>query len=192
MRLFIAVDLDGAAKAELVAEQKRVAARAKGSAIRWVRAEHLHLTLVFLGEVAEALVPRVIEAIDAGVDHQAFDAVFSGLGVFPERGAPRTLWVGAATGATELRALQHTLAARLAPLGIALDRRPFTPHLTLGRWKESRSADRRRALEATEPPVVARSHVDHATLYHSRLTAEGPTYTELARATLLGGAAAPD
>ena len=62
--------------------------------------------------------------------------------------------------------------------------RPFSPHLTLGRWRESRSADRRRALASTTPEAIARVDVTGATLYQSRLSSTGPTYTALAHATL--------
>ena len=55
MRLFIAVDLDDTARAAIAAEQKRVAAALGDarSAMKWVKPEHMHLTLVFLGEVSD-------------------------------------------------------------------------------------------------------------------------------------------
>jgi 2'-5' RNA ligase len=76
------------------------------------------------------------------------------------------------------------IAARAATLGLPIEDRAFHPHLTLARWRESRPADRRRALAVSPRGVVAAAHIDGATLYQSRLSPAGPTYTPLARANL--------
>jgi 2'-5' RNA ligase len=185
MRLFVAIDLDAAARDALAAVQQELRSRDSGSPIRWVRPDQLHLTLVFLGEVDEARAPELAVAIGAPIDRRAFDVTFEGLGAFPPHGAPRALWVGAREGAAELQALQQVLAGRAARLGIRLESRPFSPHLTLGRWKASRPSDRRRALAAAPAGAIARSHIDHATLYQSRPSASGHVYTALARANLV-------
>ena len=186
MRLFVAIDLDEAARAAIADEQRRLKAAIgeTRSSIRWVRPDHMHLTLVFLGEVAEAHAPPIVDAINEPVTQASFDLGFGGIGVFPPRGAPSVLWVGAVTGARESIELQRELADRARRLGVALESRPFHPHLTLARWKTSRGADRARALAAGGDRVVAAIHVDRVTLYQSRLSPAGPSYTPLARATL--------
>jgi 2'-5' RNA ligase len=186
MRLFIAIDLDDDARAAIGAEQKRLAAAlaaARRSSIRWVRPDHMHLTLVFLGEVEEARAEAVIEETRRHVALPPFDLVFAGAGVFPPRGAPNVLWIGVIAGAERAIALQAELARRVARHGVALETRPFRPHLTVGRWRDSRSADRDHVSSAGDR-VVATLHVDHATLYQSRLSPAGPSYTPLARANL--------
>jgi RNA 2',3'-cyclic 3'-phosphodiesterase len=186
MRLFIAADVPDSVREALAGEQKRIAAAlaGSGSSLKWVKPEHAHLTLVFIGNVEDARVPAVIDAIAADVDQGPFEAVFEGAGVFPPRGAPRVLWVGVGAGERELIALQHVLASRVAALGLPIEDRTFHPHLTLARWRESRQSDRARALAAAPRGVVARAHIDGATLYQSRLSPAGPTYTALARANL--------
>ena len=189
MRLFIAVDLDEAARAAIAAEQKRVAS-SMGDArtsVRWVKPDHLHITLVFLGDVSEADAPRVAGAVGRPVAAAPFQMTFQGLGVFPSHGSPRAVWIGVTEGATALIDLQREIAQRAAAEGVALESRPFQPHLTLGRWKSSRAADRRRALAASTDEDIARMRVSGATLYHSRISSAGPTYTAVARATLSGG-----
>jgi len=170
----------------MAAEQKRMAAAIDraGSSLRWVKPEQSHLTLVFIGNVDDARVPAVVDTVGAAIDAAAFDVAFRGAGVFPPRGAPRVLWIGVDAGAPELIALQQTLASRVTSLGLPLEDRAFHPHLTLARWRESRPADRGRALDAAPRGVVARARVDGATLYQSRLSPFGPAYTPLARATL--------
>ncbi len=187
MRLFIAIDLDDAARAAIAAEQKRIAAALRersSSALKWVRDEHLHLTLVFLGEVDETRVQTVCGLVAEPLAHPPFELALGGIGAFPPRGRPTVLWVGAATGAQETIAIQQTLQRRIERLGFTGETRPFHPHLTLGRWRESRDRDRTAVAAIASTHVLARVHVDHATLYHSRLGPGGSTYTALARATL--------
>lgn len=186
MRLFIAADLPVAVRDALAAEQARIKAALadSGSSLKWVKPEHAHLTLVFIGNVEDAGVPAVIDAVAADIDLPPFTATFEGAGAFPPRGAPRVLWIGVGSGASELVELQRVIASRIAALGLPVEDRAFHPHLTLARWRESRPADRRRALGVAPRGAVARAHIDGATLYQSRLSPSGPTYTALARANL--------
>jgi RNA 2',3'-cyclic 3'-phosphodiesterase len=185
MRLFLALDLDDEARAAIAAEQTRIArALGRRSSLKFVKPEQLHLTLVFLGNVDEPCARGVIAAVDAPVDQPAFDAVFDGVGLFPPRGAPRVLWIGVIEGAREMIALQQRLAARMDAVGVALEARTFQPHLTLARWRDARPSDRTALRDVPPVPVHARVRIDHVTLYQSRLSPAGSTYTPLARATL--------
>jgi 2'-5' RNA ligase len=130
------------------------------------------------------LVPSVVDALACDVDRPPFEMILDGVGVFPPRGAPRVLWVGVTAGVSELGDLQRLMAERVTALGIALEDRPFHPHLTLGRWRVSRRADRERALAAAPAGAIARCPVTGATLYESRLSSSGPSYLARARANL--------
>src|SRR5689334_19021905 len=120
MRLFIAADLPGAVRDALAAEQTRIKAALAGSEspLTWVKPEHAHLTLVFIGNVDDARAPAVIDAVASDIDLPAFDATFEGAGAFPPRGAPRVLWIGLSTGGRELVELQRVIASRVAALGL--------------------------------------------------------------------------
>jgi 2'-5' RNA ligase len=186
MRLFVAVDLSEEARRQIAVQQQRIAAALGGTtgSLKWVRAEQAHLTLVFLGSVNDTLVPSVVEALGRDVERPPFEMILDGVGVFPPRGAPRVLWVGVAAGASELNDLQRLMAERVTALGIGLEDRPFRPHLTLGRWRISRSADRDRALAAAPSGAIARVPVEGATLYESRLSSSGASHLARARANL--------
>jgi 2'-5' RNA ligase len=187
MRLFVAVDLDDRARAAIAAEQSRLQRMlTEGSPPRWTAAEQIHLTLVFLGEIEPAVAELLQNDLAMPVPLDPFELVFAGIGVFPPRGAPRAQWVGAREGTTEQHAQQQALAATIARRGVALESRPFSPHLTIARWKRSRPSDRSRVLRRASDRTIARLRVDHTTLYHSRLSPQGSSYTELARATLTG------
>jgi 2'-5' RNA ligase len=188
MRLFAAIELDEPARAAIAEEQQRLAEllrQHRSSLPRLVSSEHMHLTLVFIGEVAEDRAPAIIRAAAAPIALPPFGVGFGGIGAFPPRGAPRVLWLGLADGAPAVVELQEVVAARLQQVGVPREQRPFHPHLTLGRWKESRASDRPRVDETT-PAMVARVEVDAVALIQSRLSSKGPTYTLLARAALEG------
>jgi 2'-5' RNA ligase len=188
LRLFVALDLDAEARKAIAALQQSIARTLEGSgSIKPVDPAHIHLTLAFLGEIAAAAVPAVVGTLSEYVDVRQFAAAFRGLGVFPPRGAPRVLWLGVEEGAEKIVEVQREVASRIDRLGIALERRPFHPHLTLARWKTSktsRPADRQPAFSSEAHNRVIRVNIDHATLYQSRLSPAGPTYTALTRANL--------
>jgi len=185
LRLFVAIDLDDIARQAIAQTQRRMAdALDTDRALKWVSPARMHLTLAFLGEISPPAVPAVVHALSLNVDVRPFAAIFQNAGVFPPRGAPRVLWLGVAGGASEIIDTQRVVAGRLTGAGVTLERRPFHPHLTLARWHSSRPAAAARALAGAPHTPVARMNVDHVTLYESRLTAGGPVYTALARATL--------
>jgi RNA 2',3'-cyclic 3'-phosphodiesterase len=187
MRLFVAIDLPADAKQSLAEEQQRIARRL--TSIRLAKPAQMHLTLVFLGEVADTHVAAVTAAMNADLALPPFDLVFGGAGVFPARGAPHALWIGIATGISELVALRGIVSGRVAPLGLPVDERPYHPHLTLGRWREFRASERRKVEEACTAARIATVRVDRATLFQSRLSSGGPVYTPLAHATLTSAGA---
>jgi RNA 2',3'-cyclic 3'-phosphodiesterase len=198
MRLFVAVDLSDEARQAIAVHQKRLVGPLSKSkeGLKLVEPSRMHLTLLFIGEAQEALVPAIVESMNAPASMPPFDVTFGGVGVFPPRGAPRVLWIAIAEGAAPLERLQHDIVERVRAVGIAFDDRPFHPHLTLGRW---RGADRRRpsagrrstperlrrelaALDRSDRIACVR--VTRATLYQSRLSSSGPAYTALAHANL--------
>jgi 2'-5' RNA ligase len=190
MRLFIAIELDDQARHAVAVEQARLAVSVDRSGLKWIRAEQLHLTLAFLGEVDDSRSQGVIEMMRAPISGDRFAIAFGGLGVFPPAGAPRVLWLGLTTGAREVIDVHRQVADRVAHLGIPLERRPFHPHLTLGRWRVSREADRRRVLAAASNHVT-RLDVDGVALIRSRLTQAGAAYTALCHTRLGDGADPP-
>ena len=189
MRLFVAIELNDDARRAIAVEQKRLADTLGSlSSLKWVRPEHMHLTLAFLGEIEEAQAVAVIDAMGEDIDEaQPFAIVLAGLGVFPPRGAPRVLWVGLSTGRREAIDLQRRVVERLSRIGVTLEERSFHPHLTLARWREARPVDYQRVGAADRGLEVARVEVAAVTLFRSRLSSAEPTHTAIARAPLVCG-----
>jgi len=174
-RLFIAVDVDEATRAQIgrisTGLREAIGAHAKAS---WVRPDRMHLTLHFFGNADGALEERVRGALAHPIDQPAFDLSFEGLGVFPERGSPRVLWLGVTAGLSELRRIHGV---------VGQTHEPFTPHLTLARLRGR--IPRAKVAEIVDIPASAGpSRIDRVTLYESRLSPAGPTYIPLAEALL--------
>jgi 2'-5' RNA ligase len=198
MRLFVAVDLSDEARQAIAVHQKLWAGPLSTfkEGLKLVEPSRMHLTLLFIGDAPDERVPAIVESMNAPTGLPPFDVTFSGVGVFPPRGAPRVLWVGIAEGAALLERLQHDVVERVRAVGIAFDDRPFHPHLTLGRWRgdgrKRSSAGRRGTPERLRREVaalagsdrIASVRVTRATMYQSRLSSSGPAYTALAHATL--------
>jgi len=184
MRLFVAIELSEGARRALVSEQQRLEDLwPDGHQPKFARADQLHLTLVFIGDVADEATPPFLQAVSGSFELPRFEMSVSGLGVFPPRGAPRILWVGVGQGADHVIRVQDLVAARLEALGVPREERPYSPHLTLGRWRDSRPADAV-PIRSVPPRVLVRVPVDGVTLYQSRLSSSGSTYTALSRAHL--------
>jgi 2'-5' RNA ligase len=185
MRLFAAVDLGDDARAAIAAEQHRIATDlgAAAGSLRFVRAGQMHLTLAFIGEIAEDRARPIVDVMGNDIARAPFQLVLGGVGIFPPGGAPRVLWLGVVRGAEEIIELGAVVARRIATAGVAFEPRAFRPHLTLARWRTRRRAGRLRLGESTD--LVARVDVGAVTLYQSRLLPAGPSYTALARARLI-------
>ena len=184
MRLFTALELSESARSAVAAEQKRVVetlGRA-GGRLRLVKPEQMHLTLVFIGEVDDARGAAIAKLMAVDFAVAPFRIRFGGIGAFPARRAPRILYLDLLDGVEAAVDLHARVADRLAQADVAPDGRPFHPHLTLGRWRESRPSDRPKASTRAEVAVV---DVDRVTLFQSRLSSSGPAYTRLAAARLV-------
>jgi 2'-5' RNA ligase len=108
---------------------------------RWVGRDGQHVTLAFFGEVPESRVPALTAALGRTVGRPSMHLRLAGAGTFPERGAPRVLWVGVDGDVAELAELAAAAAEAARSVGVPVDRRPYRPHLTVGRWRSGRPAD---------------------------------------------------
>jgi 2'-5' RNA ligase len=160
--------------------------RAVANDVGWVADANLHVTVKFLGQIDEAWVPAVAEALGAVAARvAAFEMAVRGLGAFPSPARPRVVWAGL-EGAEPLAALAGEVDGALAALGIPREARAFAAHVTLGRAREPR---RNVALaEALARPVeFGRLPVTRLSLMRSELQPGGSRYTELAAVLLSGG-----
>ena len=127
--------------------------------VRWTRAEQMHVTLKFLGEVDNRDLPQICNAtreICAAID--PFVATLNAFGTFPKGKPPRVLWAGFDHGVQEMVELNTRLESSLADIGIPRETRAFRPHLTLGRI--GKAAQPEDILKMCESPLATQFQVD--------------------------------
>lgn len=184
-RAFIAAEVGGLSTLPpLLAEVERLPAD-----LKVVRAANAHVTLAFLGDLAAEKVPAVRAALAEACRGEApFVARVRGLGAFPPKGAPRVVWAGM-EGADALARIAARLAPRLSALGLPVESRAFTAHVTLARSRSPRGAEAvRRFVEDGRARDLGETAVREVVLMESRLSPQGPTYLPVAHVPL-GGAA---
>jgi len=146
--------------------------------VKWVGSERFHVTLKFLGEVPESMLPQVYEALSKSVaGSKPFNVSIEGAGAFPDINRPRVIWAGIGSGKQELAAIASKLDENFEPLGFAVEKRPFSPHLTLGRVRSLKNVSALSKiiapLERTQIGSFSAASVD---LMQSILRPEGPQY----------------
>ncbi|OPZ60328.1 MAG: 2'-5'-RNA ligase [Deltaproteobacteria bacterium ADurb.Bin510] len=178
IRAFIAAELPPPVKDELMAAGR--ALERKGLHTRWLGPDNLHLTLKFLGNIDEALVPQLGAELDgllAGVPPLSLS--LDRLGAFPNRRAARVIWAGLAGETARLAELAAAIDRICALHGILPEKRPFRGHITLARLKNPSMLD----LDTNLP--TADFTLDKVNLYASTLSRDGASYRVL-HGTALG------
>jgi RNA 2',3'-cyclic 3'-phosphodiesterase len=188
MRLFVAADISDKTRVALRSVREsiapKIAAARVAPRVSWVKEEAAHVTLRFIGNVADDIGAAIVAALAAPFDLRPFRVQWETIGTFPRGRSPRVVWMGATDGAEKLATLAGLVASRLDIILGPGEDRPFKPHLTVGRIKEpGRHVDWPRILAAASPgPTTTR--VNHVTLYQSRLSPKGPTYTAMLKTPL--------
>jgi len=113
------------------------------------------------------------------------ESVLEQPGAFPSLNRPQTIWMGVRDTDRQIASLEKELSDRLAGLGFVPDRKPFHPHITLGRTRSPRGADAlRKALESWHRKDACPCRFDRLVLFESQLTPAGPVYSALLEAPL--------
>ncbi len=152
--------------------------------VRWVKRDNIHLTLIFLGNVEEHLVENIKEQVGfAATKFIVFKAGLSGLGVFPDFSRPRVLWAGLNGDIERVSNLQSELQDRLHPLGFSFEKRPFRPHVTIGRFKKGQKFGKdefKWLLDKYQDNMTSNLYeLKELVLFKSELRREGPVYTKM-------------
>lgn len=157
--------------------------------VRWVRETNIHLTMIFLGDIRTEDIESIKEIPGEICEgHGPFAISMSGMGCFPNSRNPRVLWLGLKGDLERLSGFRDDLQRPLTTFGVKEEKRPFRPHLTLGRFRKSGKA--RGLLEGLlkqyqgiESPEC---FLDRLTLFKSTLKPGGAVYTKLASWPLAG------
>ncbi len=184
MRAFVAIELSEQLQARVGQQIARLRKLAPDA--RWVSSDSLHLTLFFFGEVADAAVPPISEALGriAG-RHLPHTLQAKGGGTFGPLDAPAVLWVALGGELPQLMAMQREVSQALTSLGHAPDYETFEPHVTMARSRHPRGdlslgrcADALRGQDFGDIPV------GEIVLFASDTQQDGMKYSSVSRHAL--------
>ena len=182
-RGFIAADVPPTPDLESFAVELRKA----GGPLKVVSVDQLHLTLKFLGDTEEGLMPEIVTAMrEAASGVRPFEIRVRGTGAFPSLGRMNVIWVGV-EGAEPLARIAAALEASMEPLGFRREHRTWKAHVTLARVKGSRDLEPARTiLRARAADEFGTHRVDAIHLKRSVLTPEGAQYSVVESVRLEG------
>jgi 2'-5' RNA ligase len=179
MRCFIALDISEEVRHSIVGAIEKVKDLSKS--VRWVRPDHVHLTLKFLGETDDAMVLQIQERLSLLCRrHGPFALSVSGTGAFPNLRQPNILWVGI-DESEPLRLLNSDIEQAMAALGYEGERKRFSPHLTVGRVRSRDSLEAViREWSTFKDTVFGTITVGETLLMMSTLKPGGAEYSKMA------------
>jgi 2'-5' RNA ligase len=179
IRSFIAIEVPLPLQArigELQQEMKRL-----DTDVKWVRPGGVHLTLRFLGTVPKEILEEIALAISPLISlKKPFDLRICGLGCFPSSRNPRVIWLGIDRGSEQVSCLQETIEKKMVGIVLPSERRPFRPHLTIGRIRSLRGKGAlAQAIEMDQHVEIGAFQAKEIILFQSELSPTGAVYTKL-------------
>jgi RNA 2',3'-cyclic 3'-phosphodiesterase len=204
LRLFVAITIPEPVRNEMARVQQELKPLALGD-VRWTKAEQLHLTLKFLGNVPAGSLEAVKQSLaEACAGTRPFPLRARGIGIFPNERQPRVVWVGFESDEKALTDLQLRVEQLLAPYaekpgsprGVTTNhanptadnstprgKERFLPHATLGRFQKYRRNKTEKLLPraaALAGHVFGEWRVAEIVLFRSELSADGARHTQVA------------
>jgi 2'-5' RNA ligase len=152
-------------------------------AVRWIPTSQVHLTLDFLGSIEITRILAIASSLKgACVGQRQCKVRVAGLGCFPNPSQPRIIWAGLAGDLRPLQNLKESIDARFLACGCVCEDRPFHPHLTVGRVRDSNPTGRGQvsaALAKEKDRAFGEWQVERIDLVQSVLSAKGTAYETL-------------
>ncbi len=176
VRLFVAIEIPSGIKFQITQVVSQL--RAARPDVKWELPEKLHVTLTFLGEVDEEMLPQIVLLLEGVAERTfPFSIRIAGSGFFPDKHDPRIIWVGIEDVEHKLEPLVESLETELASIGFEREEKEFHPHVTIGRIKTRKNLE---SLHRTIQSVTFESQPTRITeivLIKSELRPEGSVHT---------------
>ncbi len=189
-RLFVAARVSVPTANALASAAETLARRARdaGFEIRWTAPVSYHVTLCFLGNTRVDAITAITDALDhAASGTKDFKLKTSRLGAFPALDNlythPRVIWAGVEEQTGELAALAARVGTAMERLGYG-DRKPFHPHVTIGRVKEvsAKLSSLKEVVLPLAEQMFGDTRVEAITLVESETKSTGSVYRDVHRA----------
>jgi RNA 2',3'-cyclic 3'-phosphodiesterase len=178
-RLFVGARISVATANALAGAAETLARRARdaGVDLRWVAPASYHVTMRFLGWTRAEAIGAVRDALDeaaAGISPLSFRT--TRLGAFPSLDRATVVWAGV-EAPRPLLELAERVEAACVRLGYRPERRPFHPHVTIGRLRDARAV--KEVVLPLAEQMFGDTALDSITLFESETKSSGSVYREL-------------
>jgi 2'-5' RNA ligase len=179
LRCFIAVRMPVSVRKAIAEVMDTL--RKSGADVKWVPEENIHITLKFLGSTDEATIGGIKESLHRSVAaYRPFSIRVAGTGYFPAGRRPRVVWIGI-DDVGALPDLQRDIEKEMVTFGYEEEKRPFSPHLTIGRVRsDKRVTEMLKRLDAFRETGFGEVEIGEITLMKSELRPAGAEYSSLA------------
>lgn len=184
-RTFCAIELPNEVRAQLQDHVKKLRAAVPDASASWSKAENVHLTLKFFGNVRTDKIPRISAAATRAVsEFSPFLIRIGGTGVFPRASRPQVLWIGVEDSSGRLSELQQRLEEEFAVEGFAKENRAYKPHLTIARLRRPEESRQLAQTHVQTNFGFSEIRVNEIVLFRSQLGPKGSTYTAISNHSL--------
>lgn len=185
IRTFVAVPISDSVKGEIADFLNRI--KRSNADVRWVKPESVHITLKFLGDVDPERIESIRRCAQEAVQSvRRFSVRLAGTGAFPNDKRPRVLWIGITEGSAELKQAASRIDEALCSFGFEKEKRPFSPHLTVGRVRSPKSIENAIAEMKMDEFDAGSFEADSVLIMQSDLHPDGAVHTPLATIKLQG------
>jgi len=177
MRTFIGIEIPFEGKKKIFEMEKEIL---KSKAAKKVELNNLHITLRFLGEVAERKIEGLKSMLFSVAEgYHPFMASIGDVYGFPETNHARIAYLSIEKGKADIIRLFKNIE-KLISSEFKKEDREYIPHITIGRVKKGKMNVK--GIRFSYPPFS----VDHFTLFKSELRKTGPEYTVIQKFKLGG------
>ncbi|MBI2077181.1 MAG: RNA 2',3'-cyclic phosphodiesterase [Euryarchaeota archaeon] len=173
MRAFVGIPLPPPGPVERLLDELRES----GADLKVVAARNLHATVKFLGDIADAQAPIILERLRAARLPRDYAVALEDVGAFPDWKRFNVLWVGMKDRDGELAKTFVQAEKAFAEIGFIPETRPFSPHATIARKRsDSGKEGAKEVLSRHRNEAFGDVQVRGPVLYRSTLTPTGPVY----------------
>ena len=148
--------------------------------VNWIKSANMHLTVKFIGQTPKSSVKEIIHSVALITkDLPPFKLKIKGTGCFPNRGKPKTLWLGIKGDYLPLSKLVEKVENNLHYLGFARETKSLIPHITIAKinYPQKRTPDVSVFLKTSYDAIDL--NVNRLQLFSSELLSNGAIYSLL-------------
>jgi len=183
IRAFVAIQLPAEVRANLAEAQAAMRALLPPKSASWTKAENLHLTLRFLGNVETARIAELSQLLrDALANFGELDLACEQVGCFPDVRHPRVIWAWMHDAADRLEPLHRQVNEAVKGFAAHPAEKGFVGHVTLGRPKRLGRLEAERLAQFVERQAGKKFgawRCASLSLIRSELSPQGSRYTTL-------------